>query len=88
MSIEGIKAKIAQLEVDATNYEAYVAQENAITGQTSGTITINEETFTTDGLVFVELRDDKVTALQNTQASLIAKMDAVCMDIIVLLGAL
>ncbi len=88
MSIEGIKAKIAQLEVDAVNYEAAVAQETAITGQTNGTITINEETFITDGLVFVELRDDKVTALQNTQASLIAKMDALCMDIIVLLGAL
>ncbi len=88
MSIASIKAKIAELEADAANYEAYVAQETAITGQTNGTITINEETFTTDGLVFVELRDDKVTALQNTQASLIAKMDAVCMDIIVLLGAL
>jgi hypothetical protein len=45
MSIASIKAKIAELEADAANYEAYAAQETAITGQTSGTITINEETF-------------------------------------------
>ncbi len=57
MSIASIKAKIAELEVDAANYEAAVAQETAITGQTSGTITINEETFTTDGAEFIDVRE-------------------------------
>ena len=88
MSIASIKAKIAELEVDAVNYEASVAQQTAITGQTSGTIIINEETFTTDGAEFIDVRDEKINALRNTQASLITSMDALCDVIIVLLAAL
>ena len=88
MSIASIKAKIAELEADAVNYEAAVAQETAITGQTSGTITINEETFTTDGAEFIDVRDEKITALQSTQASLITSMDTLCDEIIVLLAEL
>jgi len=88
MSIASIKAKIAELEVDAANYEAAVAQETAITGQTRGTITINEETFTTDGAEFIDVRDEKITALRNTQTSLITSMDTLCDEIIVLLAAL
>jgi len=88
MSIASIKAKIAELEVDAVNYEASVAQQTAITGQTSGTIIINEETFTTDGAEFIDVRDEKINALRNTQASLITSMDALCDEIIVLLAAL
>jgi hypothetical protein len=88
MSIASIKAKIAELEADAANYEAYAAQETAITGQTSGTITINEETFTTDGAEFIDVRDEKITALQSRQSALITSMDTLCDEIIVLLAAL
>ena len=88
MSIASIKAKIAELEADAANYEAYAAQETAITGQTSGTITINEETFTTDGAEFIDVRDEKITALQGRQSALITSMDTLCDEIIVLLAAL
>jgi len=88
MSIASIKAKIAELEADAVNYEAAVAQETAITGQTSGTIIINEETFTTDGAEFIDVRNEKINALKSIQTSLITSMDTLCDEIIVLLAAL
>lgn len=88
MSIASIKAKIAELEADAANYEAYAAQETAITGQTSGTITINEETFLTDGAEFIDVRDEKITSLQGRQSSLITSMDTLCDEIIALLTEL
>ena len=88
MSIASIKAKIAELEADAANYEAYAAQETPITGQTSGTITINEETFLTDGAEFIDVRDEKITSLQGRQSSLITSMDTLCDEIIALLTEL
>ena len=88
MSIASIKAKIAELEVDAANYEAAVAQETAITRATSGTITINEETFTTDGAEFIDVRDEKITSLRSSQESLIRSMETLCDEIMALLTEL
>jgi hypothetical protein len=88
MSIASIKAKIAELEVDAANYEAAVAQETAITRATSGTITINEETFLTDGAEFIDVRDEKITSLRSSQESLIRSMETLCDEIMALLTEL
>ena len=88
MSIASIKSKIAELETKATNYESLANQEDTITGATSGTIIIREEEFLTDGAEFIDVRNEKITALQTQQATLVTQMDTLCDEIIVLLAAL
>lgn len=88
MSITSIKSKIAELEIKAASYRVAAAQETAITGATTGTITINNESFLTDGDEFVGVRNEKITALQSSQSTLTTQMDTLCDEIIILLEAL
>lgn len=88
MSISNIISKAQEIKDKANTYQGLDDQETAITGQTSGTITINEQTFTTDGAEFIDVRDEKITALQTSKATLITQMDTLADEIIVLLAAL
>lgn len=82
MDIEIVLTKVATLNNQALNYKALDVQKTAITGATFGVIEINDERKSVDGSEFVDVRDEWITSLTTSLASLKTSMDTLCDELI------
>lgn len=77
MDIDIIIEKATDLLARANNYKAYETQKTAITGATSGVLTVNNNTLDVDGTDFTDLLDAKITSLGVTLANIKLNLDSI-----------
>ena len=87
MDIDIVIGYATALLEQAQNYKGIDGQKTAITGQSSGNLTINEETKLIDGHEFVDVRDEWITSLTYSLSTLNGTMDDLCDEIIVELAS-
>ena len=87
MDIDIVIGYATALLEQAQNYKGIDGQKTAITGQSSGNLTINEETKLINGHEFVDVRDEWITSLTSILSTLNGTMDDLCDEIIVELAS-
>ena len=87
MDIDIVIGYATALLEQAQNYKGIDGQKTAITGQSSGNLTINEETKLINGHEFVDVSDEWITSLTSILSTLNGTMDDLCDEIIVELAS-